>query len=177
MIPTPWLSASSVARAESILAKEYFVKAAFIYNFARLVEWPDKAYNSNNNVFKLCLIGEDPFGKALQTIENKKVVDRLLFIQKLKHLENVSQCQILFISSSEQQLPKLLNTVKQYPILTVSDLPDFAERGGQIHFFLNDSDKLNLKVNLEVIKQAGLEISSRILVLSEIVSTRGDTQP
>jgi len=177
LITTPLLSTTSVARAESLLAKEYFVKAAFIYNFARLVEWPDNAYNSNDKYFKLCLVGDDPFGEALKTIENKKVADRLLSIQKLEHLENVSQCQILFVRSSETQLPKLLNSVKQYPILTVSDMPDFAEQGGHIHLLLNDKDKLNLKVNLEAIKQANLSISSRILVLSEIVSTRGERQP
>lgn len=166
------LSIANMSHAENILAKEYFLKAAFLYNFARLLDWPQSNFKSDSSPLHLCLIGQDPFDNALRSIRNKKVKGHPLIIRRFISLDEVTRCQILFISRSEEsQLPKILDSVKNLPTLTVSEIPEFAEQNGHIRFFLNNDEKLNLEVNLNSIKQSGLKISSRILTLAKIVST------
>lgn len=164
---------SEKSNAESILAKEYFLKAAFLYNFARLVDWPKEAFKSNSDPINLCLIGEDHFDNALRTIQNKKIQKRRLVIQRFIKLSDVSYCHILFISHSElNRISEILAATRTYPILTVSEIPDFAEQNGHIRLFLSDEEKLNLEVNLDSIKQSKLTISSRILTLATIISSK-----
>jgi hypothetical protein len=180
LLITSLVTSPAKAYAESLLAKEYFLKAAFIYNFARLVEWPANTFGTDleSDSFRLCFIGKDPFENALRSIRNKKVAGRPLIIQRFIQLNEVQTCHILFISSTEEkQLQKILNAVKQSPVLTVSEIPEFAEKSGHIRFFLNKNEKLNLEVNLDSIKQAGLSISSRILTLAKIVSTKEIIEP
>ncbi len=163
--------------AENLLAKEYFLKAAFLYNFARLVDWPDNKFHSSSTPFRLCLIGDDPFDKALRSIRNKTIQGRPLIIRRLINLSEASQCEILFISQSEKDnLPEILNYVRQSPILTVSELPDFAQTGGHIRFFLSGEKKLKLEINRDSITHSDLKISSRILTLANLVKTEGKTK-
>lgn len=149
-----------------------------MYNFARLVEWPDTAFETDSDTFNLCLLGNDPFGQALTSIKNKKVAGRPLIIQRHIELKNASKCHILFISQSEKkQLANVLNFIKQYPVLTVSEISQFAEQNGHIRLFLNNNEQLSLKVNHNAILEADLNISSRILTLADIVSTKEAIKP
>ncbi len=160
------------AYAESILAREYFLKAAFLYNFARLVDWPDNSLQTTDEPFTLCLIGKDPFAQALRPIRNKKVRGHPLNIKRNISLDQIQQCHMLFISRSEQdRLQEILQAAAAYPILTVSELADFAEHNGHIRLFLNNDEKLSLEVNLNAIRAQDLTISSRILSLARIVSS------
>jgi len=158
--------------AEKLLAKEFFVKAAFLYNFARLVEWPENTFSSDTDPIRLCFMGDDPFDEALKTIQNKMVKGRPLLIHRGIALDNVSQCQILFISKSEKnRLHIIPEKLGQYPVLTVSELPGFAQERGHIRLFLANDNTLSLEVNLDAIIQSNLQISSRILMLATIVNS------
>lgn len=149
-----------------------------MYNFARLIEWPDSTPESDSDSFNLCLLGNDPFGQALSSIQNKKVAGHPLIIQRHIELKDASKCHILFISRSEKkQLANVLNFIKQYPVLTVSEIPQFAEQNGHIRLFLNNTQQISLKVNHNAILEANLSISSRILTLAEIVSTKEAIKP
>ena len=164
--------------ANDILAKEYFIKAAFLYNFARLTEWPPNSFKSAIEPIRLCFMGEEPFDKALHTIRNKKVRGRPLIFLYNVALYEASRCKILFISQSEHNnIEPILGALNQYPILTVSELPGFTQKGGHIRFFLTSSNTISLEVNLEAIKQANLQISSRILTLAKIVSSAEAAKP
>lgn len=166
------------AYADNILAKEYFIKAAFLYNFARLVEWPKDTFISDDAPIRICLMGNDSFDNALNTIRNKKVRNQKLIIQRGVTLNEVSACHILFISTSEENnLHTILRKLKKYPLLTVSDIPDFAHKNGHIHFYISSEDTLSLEVNQNAIIQSGLKISSRILTLAKIVSSDEALQP
>lgn len=172
------MATSTQMHAENILAREYFLKAAFLYNFARLVEWPETTFKTETAPFQLCFIGNEPFNKALRTIRNKKVNGRPLIIQRDINLSNAAQCQILFISRSEKNnIPDILAALHQAPVLTVSELAGFTEQNGHIGFFLNNDEKLSLEVNLDEIKLSGLKISSRILTLAKIVSSKRKIMP
>ena len=169
---------STDAHADNILAKEYFVKAAFLYNFARLVEWPSATFKTKNTPFRLCFIGSEPFGKALRSLRNKKVNGHHLIIQRDVTLSDASRCQILFISQSEKNnIADILTTLNHAPVLTVSEVSEFAEQAGHIRLFLAADKKLSLEVNLDAINKAGLIISSRILTLAKIVSSKGTIKP
>lgn len=176
LIATSLFSAPS--SAENILAREYFLKAAFLYNFARLVDWPDGTFQTDSDQFQLCLIGTDPFAEALHPIQNKKVRGHPLRIQRIMSLNDVQQCHMLFISRSEKnRLNEIIQATSAYPILTVSELADFAEHKGHIRLFVSNNNKLSLEVNLNAIKASNLNISSRILSLAKIVSSVETKQP
>ncbi len=157
---------------ENLQAKEYLVKSAFLYNFARLSEWPEGIFKSPTDPFKLCLMGDDSFGLALNSIKNKKINGHPLLIQRRVSLEDAAECQLVFISRSEENnLPRILSYLQTYPVMTVSELPGFAHNNGHIRLFLNDEYTMSLEINLQAIRNSGLRISSRILSLATIVKT------
>jgi len=169
---------STKAYAGNILAKEYYVKAAFLYNFARLIEWPTTAFPTETSPFHLCFIGKEPFDSALRSIRNKKINGRSLIIHRGIFSDHASKCQILFISQSEKNnIPHILSILNHAPVLTVSELPGFAEQQGHIRLFLSNDEKIKLEINHDAINKAGLKISSRILTLAKIVSTREPVTP
>ncbi len=166
-----WLLCSTnVGATENLQAREYLVKAAFLYNFARLSEWPAGTFQSPSGPFKICLMGDDLFGLSLNSIKDRKINGHPLLIQRRVSLQQAVSCQLLFISRSEQnQLQQIIAYLKPYPVLTVSELPDFAQMNGHIRLFLNNESTLSLEINLQAIRNSHLKISSRILTLAHIV--------
>ena len=165
---------SFTVSAEPITAKEYYLKAAYLYNFARLVEWPERAFNHPESPIRVCLIGQNPFGQALETIQNKKIKNRTLKITTDVDIQSVSDCHILFVGDQNKDaLEDILEITNKHPILTVSELENFAHKKGHIRLFLAGSENLSLEINLEVLEQTGLRISSRVLTLAKIIRTTG----
>ena len=166
--------ASSSVSAESITAKEYYLKAAYLYNFARLVEWPEQVFSHPETPIRLCLIGQNPFGQALNTIQDKKVKNRTLKITTEVDILSLSTCQILFVGEQKTlAMDDILKLANKHPILTVSELENFAHKKGHIRLFLADRETLSLEINLGVLEQSGLRISSRVLTLAKIIRTEG----
>lgn len=148
--------------AEDSNPTEYEVKAAYLYNFGRFVEWPK--VKSNNGPFTVCVLGHDPFGAALdstlagETLHGSKVVAK-----RISTAQEAANCRILFISSSEAaQLKDILTTLNKASILTVSDIPQFARHGGIVEFIL-DGNKVRFDVNLAAAERASLALSSQLL--------------
>lgn len=165
---------SSTIHAEDSAPGEYRVKAAFIYNIAKFVEWPAESFNGPKNPLVLSIMGENPFGSALKSIENKNVRGRKLHIRLNQETLEIEKVHILFISPSEENdLQEILSPIKDRPILTVSDMKSFAQRGGMVGL-VRVGNKIQLRINPEVLKRSGLTISSQILKLAEIVT--GSTQ-
>lgn len=162
----------ATVHSDSIQAKEYYLKAAFLYNFARLVEWPENTFATDTDPIRICLMGNDSFGDALHTLHNKKVLQRTLVIQTHVNLQQLSSCHMLFIDKSEKNnLHTIISSLRKHSILSVSELPFFAQKNGHIRLFLNQENTLSLEINLKAIKYSGLNISSRILTLAKIVSS------
>jgi len=154
-------------------SSEYLIKAGFIYNFAKLVEWPTNAFPQPDSPIVIGILGEDPFGATLDRIvTDKKINGRGIAVKRLKwgrDLKDLRDCNILFISSSEKEhLDSVVDAMKWLPILTIGDAPGFARRGGIINFTLEDN-KVRFEVNVEAAKHADLTISSRLLTLARIV--------
>jgi hypothetical protein len=154
-------------------SSEYLIKAGFIYNFAKLVEWPATAFPQPDSPIVIGILGNDPFGATLDRIVADKKIDGRGFAVKRvkwsKDFKDLKDCNILFVSLSEKErIDSVVEAIKGLPILTIGDAPDFAKRGGIINFTLEDN-KIRFEVNVEAAKHADLTISSRLLSLAKIV--------
>jgi hypothetical protein len=154
-------------------SSEYLIKAGFIYNFAKLVEWPATAFAQPDSPIVIGILGDDPFGGTLDRIvADKKINGRGFAVKRLKwskDLKDLKDCKILFVSASEaEHVDSVVDAMKWLPVLTIGDGPGFARRGGIMNFTLEDN-KVRFEVNVEAAKHADLTISSRLLTLARIV--------
>jgi len=152
---------------------EYDVKAAFIYNFARFIEWTPWHKNGENPFFSIGVLGEEPFGNALDdTFTDKTIAGSHVRIMRAGNLQALMDCQILFISQSEQsRVDKILNALNDRQILTIADFPGFAEAGGIIELRVEEN-RVRFLINQKTAVDAGLKISSKLLNLAQKVITR-----
>jgi YfiR/HmsC-like len=171
LLAAAWLGVAfvpAVAQAQ-VVAPEYDVKAAFLFNFTKFVEWPFTVYTDEHSPLKLCVLGENPFGKALKVLMDEEVGGRKLAFTHLETATNLETCHVLFISRSERdRLPQILASLHNAPVLTVGEMPAFIDQGGMINFILEGS-KVRFDVNQEAAERAGLKISSRLLALAKHV--------
>ena len=156
--------------------REYEVKATYLYNFARFVEWPPNNAPSKEEAFAICVLGQDPFGKTLDTAVAGEIVDgKNVIARRIAKAQDGMNCRILFVSSSEQKrLNETLATLDKTEVLTVSDMPDFSRRGGMIQFVF-DGNRVRFEVNLTRTNGAHLKLSSELLKVAAAV--RGNAQP
>ena len=162
---------SAFAEADISIIREYEIKAAFIYNFAKFVEWPKEKFRDDEAPLVLGIIGEDPFGSSADALLGKTIRGRQLMIKRSKNQSNLNPCHMIFISKSETtKLKQIIEELKNLPILTISDIQDFHKAGGHINFVIHQN-KIRFIVNARAAKHADLEISSRLLKLSMIKAT------
>ena len=142
---------------------EYQVKAAYLYNFAKFVEWP-AAVMSSDNSFNICILGHDPFDPALSTtLAGESIKGKNVLVKRISRAQDGPGCQILYISSSEQdRLKEILDVLDKTSVLTVSDMPQFTRRGGMIQFVV-DANRVRFEVNLTSAERTGLVLSSQLL--------------
>ena len=147
---------------------EYQVKAAYLSNFGRFVDWPAAA-TSGDGPFNVCVLGQDPLGASLDAaIAGEKIGSAKLAAKRVSRVEDAGDCRLLFISSSEEsRLAAILAAVGKN-ILTVGDMPEFAERGGMIQFVL-DGSRVRFEINLIAAQRAGLNLGSELLKLATTV--------
>jgi len=149
---------------------EYQVKAAFIYNFAKFVEWPPQTFKTDKDPIRICVLGHDPFGHALaDAVNGKSVLGRAFVIAGLADASHAADCQVLFVSSSERKhLRSILGELRTMGVLTVGETEGFATQGGVVNFKLSDG-RVRLEINVDAAGQARLRISSKVLSLAAIV--------
>lgn len=164
------LLAVPITHAQNPKPTEYEVKAAYLYNFGRFVEWPAKVTTTRTGTFTVCILGEDPFGRALdvtfagEVIGNQKVAAR-----RISSPSDSADCRILFISSSEaNRLNKIIDALDNSAVLTVSDIPQFSRHRGMIQLVLEEN-RIRFEVNLTATQHAGLTLSSELLKLATAV--------
>ncbi len=154
---------------------EYEVKAAFIHNIARYVEWPPTPGNTPSTM-RLCVLGENPFGNALDILRNKKVGNLAWEVVPVVPKTNLKECRVLFIAASESgKLRQILDGINGSAVLTLGDADGYAERGVMANFYLKDS-MVRFEINTGAAKRAGLNISSQLLKLARIVQQSGGMQ-
>jgi hypothetical protein len=153
---------------------EYQVKAAYLFNFLKFVEWPDDAFSDSLAPFVIGIAGDDPFGESLpQVIVGKTIQGRDLVIRKYHAGENMRGCHILFINVSEKKrLPQLLAGLKGSSVLVVSDMVGFLNEGGMIQF-LSEDNRIRFAINVDATGRANLKISSKLLSLARVEGNNG----
>lgn len=160
---------TTCASAQDESRSEFLVKAAFLYHFAKFVEWPAGSLAADQNSITLCVLGTDPFKSALDTIEGKQVQGRTLAVETVSELTPDTRCHLVFVSTSEsERLEEILFVLANHPALTVSDIDGFAQHGGVIGL-VKAKDKISFEINLQAAKEAGLKLSSSLLRLAKIV--------
>jgi YfiR/HmsC-like len=167
------LLAATLARpAAPSLPTDYEVKAAFLYNFAKFVRWPDDATGGPR--FVVAIVGDDPFGAVLdRAFQGKTVLGRPVEIRRTRVFREAVGAQMAFIGSSEHaRLAEVLAALKGGSVLTVGDMDSFADGGGMVGFRIKDST-VRFEVNLREVRQARLQMSSQIIRLAQRVIEDG----
>ncbi len=155
---------------------EYQVKAAYLYNFIRFVEWPAAPAAVKNGPFAICVLGKDPFGPVLDSILSGEAIGgSSLVAKRISKPEDALACRVVFVDASEEShLKDILTVLDKASVLTVSDIPKFSERGGMIEFVF-DGDKVRFEVNVSNAVDAGLTVSSDLLKVA--VAVKRNSQP
>ena len=162
-----WLLAVGGGRAQESPPTEYQLKAAFLLNFAKFVEWPSAAFADSTSPIVLGILGENPFGDVLErTIRDKTINNRTLVVKGFRSSAEATNCHILFISTSEKaRLPEILAGLRGASMLTVGETDRFTESGGMINF-VRQGNKIRFQINEVAAKGVGLKISSKLLSLA-----------
>jgi hypothetical protein len=161
------------AHAQDALS-EYQVKAAYLFNFLKFVEWPEESFADPLAPIVIGVVGEDPFGNALpQVVVGKTVQGRDLVIRIYRPGEDLRGAHILFISASERKrLPMILSSLHGSSVLTVADTAGFLDAGGMIQF-LNENGRVRFAINVDATGRAKLKMSSKLLSLAKVVGGNG----
>jgi len=182
------------AQDDSTVNREYQIKAAFLYNFLKFVDWPKEKLADSNEPVSIGIIGKDPFGNAFAPVKDKENKGRKVTIKRFKtfeelkksgekdkslldrEMEALRKCHLLFISSSEKEMLKeIIDAVKDHSILTVADTQGFLESGGIINFIMEEQ-KVRFEINVTNARQAKLQIRSQLLRLAKRVVEEKDAE-
>jgi hypothetical protein len=155
---------------------DYEVKSAYLYNFGRFVEWPEKAAANQGGRFTVCVFGQDPFGPSLDaTLAGETIAGKTVVAKRISSAQESGNCQILYLSLTEaSRLNKIIAELDRKSVLTVSDMPQFVSSGGMIQFVL-EGKKVRFEVNLTAAQRAGLTLSSELLKVA--IAVRRNPEP
>ncbi len=161
--------------AQSKTPTEYELKAAFLFNFARFVEWPSSAFTTPQSPFLICVLGTDPFGSTLDdALLRHSIQGHPTALLRAKHVSDINSCQILFVPSSEShRLPEITVKLRGQCVLVIGENENFAASGGVIQFSLEEN-RIRFLINTDAADRSGLKFSSKLLALARIVR---DTPP
>lgn len=167
LIATLWTAPEAPARGDAPL--EYEVKAAFLYNFPRFIDWPAAAFETNESPLVFGVLGPNPFDGALREATDGKTIDgRPIELRHGSRLDEIGNVHVLFINEPDpRRQASILEELEGKPVLTVSDYPNFTRAGGTIRFFVRDR-RIAFEVNVAAAERAGLRMSSRLLNLAHI---------
>jgi hypothetical protein len=149
---------------------EYQLKAAFLFNFAKFIDWPTTSFPNPQSPFVVCILGPDPFGHAIdEVLKGKTIADRPVAIVRIKTIAQVRQCHMVFISQSESfHLADIVQALHGSSVLLVGEADGFAEAGGTIQFAL-ENNHVRFLINPDAAARAGLKVSSKLLSLARVV--------
>jgi YfiR/HmsC-like len=156
---------------DSVINREYPLKALFLYNFGGYIEWPADAFTSSQGRFVIGILGSAPLDQTLREISaTRKIAGRTIAVERFASADKVTPCQILFIGRdvSPQQQHAAVEKLKNHHVLIVGESEGFARRGASVNFFV-ESNKVRFEINLDAAKEEQLKISAKLLALAKIV--------
>jgi YfiR/HmsC-like len=155
---------------EAAQSGEREIKAAFLYNFAKFVEWPPAAFPEQATPVVLCTLGDDAVAAGLEAVVRGETLNgRRLVVRRLRDPQEARDCHVLFVSAVEKHVPQMLGSLRGMGVLTVGDGNDFLDQGGMIRFFL-EQNRMRFDINLEAAERSHLTLSSKLLHLARAVN-------
>jgi hypothetical protein len=157
------------AEAHAQDVTEVGLKGAFLFNFARFTEWPAEALQTDSAV-SACVVGDRAVGDAFaRTVKGKQLAGRAIAVTVIAPTDSLPACHLIYLSGiASSRVSEIITTLRDLPVLTVSDSEEFTKRGGIIQFFV-ESGKMRFRINPRSAKRARLQLSSRLLALAEVV--------
>ncbi len=154
--------------------KEYHLKARYIEGFTAFIQWPKSIFSNSDDPLRLCVLGDNPFGKALDILvrthnnrKNRQSHPRI--IDYLRRGEETDHCHLLYISKSEKSyVQQVLAQVKDQPILTISSLKSFAISGGMIQFYVS-GNKVRFFIDPQTLRNEKLHADANLLRIADLV--------
>jgi hypothetical protein len=156
--------------AQSPGLTEYEIKAGFLFNFTKFVEWPEGTFANSSAPIILGIVGENPFGNLLtETATGKLVNGRPVLVRQFKDRQDLRSCQVLFVASSEKKhIGEILGNLKGSRVLTIGEGDTFAQAGGMIAFVV-EGNKVRLEIDLQSASDAHLKISAKVIAVARLV--------
>jgi hypothetical protein len=165
----PFVVAGAELNTEAQAPSEYQVKAVFLLNFAKFIDWPAAAFRNGRSPITICVVGDDPFGPAIDaTVKGQSFANRSFSVRRVKQIPGDDTCQIAFVSGAEKARTQVGTAIRALPILTVGEDDATGEASGIINFVIEES-KVRFDVNLDEAERAGIKISSKLLKLAKRV--------
>ncbi|HKV06252.1 MAG TPA: YfiR family protein [Candidatus Acidoferrales bacterium] len=161
---------STAGGAQTNSPGEYQLKAAFLFNFAKFIEWPPTSFANPQSPFFICVLGMDPFGRTIDDLlAGKAIGNHPVSIERSDELAEERHCQVVFVSSAEKRrVREVLNGLKGTNSLVVGETEGFAAAGGVIQFDLEENH-VRFLINTDAADRAGLKVSSKLLSLAKVV--------
>jgi hypothetical protein len=165
--PLAWAFASPDTDDDSQSGMEYQIKAAFLFNFAKFVDWPAHKFTQPDSPLVIGIVGSDPFGGLLEeAVQDKRINDRTVVVRHVDSMEELRKCHMIFVCRSEaDRLGPILSEVRFDSVLTVGETDKFISRGGMINFVMV-GDTVHFQINDSAARHAGLKISSKLSSLA-----------
>jgi hypothetical protein len=153
---------------------EYRVKAGFLYNFAKFIDWPASSFAGPQAPYNICVLGPDPFGEDLdEAVGANTVQGRRIAVRRLADARQAVGCHILFVAAADRKkLPSLFQSLGEASTLTVGEDGEFTSLGGGLRFFLADN-RVRFEINLQAIERAHLKVSAKLLNVARVVGKPG----
>ena len=167
------ISTIQITAAKSNEQEENLFKAAFVYNFAKFTSWPDSVWNKSEASLNLCIIGKDSLTEELKRLTGKIIMEHQLSVKEITRKQSAKTCHLLYISTSEKNhYLNIIQSINNSPVLTISEIKDFAKSGGIIEL-KRIEQRTRIVINLNTSNKAGLNISSRLLILADVIENEG----
>jgi hypothetical protein len=155
--------------AQNAKQREYEIKAAYLYNFIRYIDWPADTLPPAGGRIIIGIVGDNPFGTAIDPLNGKQIKGCTLAVKQIIDAKDLDQCQIIFICASEKlRLPEIFRELKDSKALTVSEIDGFAAQGGIINF-IYERNKVRFEINPDAARRSRLNVSSDLLKLARLV--------
>lgn len=151
-------------------SREYEVKAAFLFNFAKFVEWPQASFSGPQAPLAICVMGRDPFGATLDDlVRGEQVNDRPLGVKRIESPAEAGSCHILFVSPSERgRFGGVLGAMDTTRTLTVGDAPGFLQAGGHVRFFV-EGNRVRFEIDADKTDVAQFKVSSKLMRVARVM--------
>lgn len=177
MVICGFASPALLVWGQSGVTTGYEVKTAFLFNFAKFIDWPASDFATSQSPFTICVLGQDPFGNLLDDTLNGKIIGvRPLAVRRLKDKAEARRCQIVFVSSSESvHLAEIFVSLQKANVLLVGEMNGFAALGGTIEF-TTEENHVRFTINIDAADRSGLKFSSKLLAVGKIVHDEGHSK-